>query len=139
MAARSGGAPTAALRQTGHRSSAGLRQRPAGFRWFPGVRNSLHRCPRSTSAPAWQILFDQEVHRHAKRAGEFLLQLSRALASTGFNLGQIVLADADRNSEFALDHVAPFTDDTYRAFAVGEAIGHGFRQHDLAAFLDGAR
>ena len=85
------------------------------------------------------ILFDQKVHRHAQRAGEFLLQFGGPLASTSFDLGQIVLADADRYGQFALNHVAPFADDAHRVVAVCEAISHGFWQHDFAAFLEGAR
>jgi hypothetical protein len=86
-----------------------------------------------------QALIDQKIHRHAQRAGEFLLQSSRPFAATSFDLRQIILAYADRDGEFALGHLAPITDDTYRTVAAGKAIGYGFRQHDFTAFLDGTR
>src|SRR6267143_2315649 len=85
------------------------------------------------------ILLDQKVHRHAQRASEFLLQFGGAFASAGFYPGQVVLADADCYGQLALNHVSPFADDAHRVVAVGETIGHGFWQHDLAAFLEGAR
>src|SRR5713226_7629920 len=85
------------------------------------------------------ILFDQKVHWHAQRAGEFLLQFGGPFASASFDLGQVVLADADRYGQLALNHVAPFADDTHRVIAVCESISHGFWQHDFAAFLEGTR
>ncbi len=85
------------------------------------------------------LLFDQKVHWHAQRAGEFLLQFGGPFASASFDLGQVVLADADRYGQLALNHVAPFADDTHRVIAVCESISHGFWQHDFAAFLEGTR
>src|SRR4051794_23546098 len=70
--------------------------------------------------------------------GKFLLQLGRALAAAVFDLGQVILADTNRDSQFALDHVAPFADDPYRIIAIGEAINYRLWQHHLTAFLDGA-
>src|SRR6266404_5595510 len=82
------------------------------------------------------ILFDQKVDWNAQRAGEFLLQFGRPLAPASFDFGQIILANADCHSQLALNHVAPFADDAYRVIPVREAIGDGFWQHNLAAFLE---
>ena len=107
---------------------------------IPGVK-PVHRC-RSQDEGSDLIrllLLDQKVDRHGQRAGEFLLQFGRTFAPAGFDLGQVILADADCYGQFALNHVAPFADHAYRVIAVGEAIGHGFWQDDLPAFPEGAR
>jgi hypothetical protein len=61
------------------------------------------------------------------------------LRRASFDFRQVVLANADRDGQFALNHVAPFADDTHRVIAVCESISHGFWQHNFAAFLESTR
>src|SRR5712664_2489744 len=94
--------------------------------------------PKRGSRVVRLILIDQKIDRHAQRAGELLLQPGGPFAAARFDLGQIILADANRYGQLALNHVAPFAYDSHRVVAICETIGDGFWQRYFAPFLEGA-
>lgn len=79
----------------------------------------------------------QEIDRHAERAGELLMQRDGTFALSSFEVRQVALRNADSNNQLCLFHLAPFAQNSDRICSSRQAINDDFGQNDLGTGGDG--